>query len=521
MSIHWTGHPFVDAGLAALATVAKARDLKELTPVHLDIAVKELQRIFLSDQALGLGVKKAFVRSAMSQVFPNSELVNPSNWKGKTLEEKAENVRRKFREAIGADLERAKRCLQTCDGNEVCYVCGERRQTDTMVIVRKDRMPMLGGIVNFYPAFDWGVRICGICALAVRFFPLSVMRTGVRNRLWFLHTQALPIVETISERYCWRHLNALIARNEALDFFSSWETAGDAGTVLYLLCELLDEFGDQLRNIYQNPIPATAYLFSNDLRNTYVQVVPIPNELLIFLAKLQLRSPSAYRKFWQELLQISSGTLGKERKARTNFVQSVAVQLLNGQDLLALCLNHEIPKLHGGWIGHRLYLQEVMKVPTAKLAILEQLGVRIALSDDHRRHVMELRNARYGDIYGILLRYVRDGWLKHDEFYVLLPPNDYKAANQVRDVLLAVIYEWQYCQEHGKPFPSSVEEPSAPPPDEILQRIRRIGEQLIERSPNLKRWLGDLQSARSVDRFRGVYLTAIRQGAIRGLRHIL
>ncbi len=391
--VQWTGHPFVDAGLAAIAAVVKGRQLEELNLQHLQKAVEELERVLLSDQALGLGVQKAFARSAMSQIFPNSELVNPSNWRGGTEEEKAQNVRQRFRAALQADLQKAILCLQNEEGEEICYACGEQRPSEAMVIVRKDKMPLLEGIVNFYSAFAYGVRICGLCALATRFLPISVLRTGVYNRLWFLHTHALPVATKISERYGWQHFNSLIAKNETLDFFSRWETAGDAGTVLYLLCELLDEFGDTLRQVYEHPLPTTAYIFSNDNRGGFITALPIPNELLIFLARLQIWSPSALKRFWRELLQVPEGLQKQALEARIRFVQLIAHRLLNMESILNACLDYDTPKLWGGWIGHRLYLQEVRKMPLSKLAILERLGLAIAQSDDAKKRIMELRSA--------------------------------------------------------------------------------------------------------------------------------
>ncbi len=511
--VHWTGHPFVDAGLAALAAKAGVQSLEELGPEHLRLAVNELKRILLSDQALGIGVGKSFAKSQLSQLFPNSELVNPSNWKGTSVEEKAANVRRKFSEAIENDLARAQQCLQSDGGEAVCFCCGERRPKEAMALVRGDKMPLLVGIVNFYPALSYGTQICGLCALAVRFLPCSVMRTGVYNRLWFLHTQALPIVAKIAQTYGWQHFDRAIAANEALDFFSAWETAGNAGTVLYLLCTLLEQLGDQLRTIYLNPLPTVAYLFSNDNRGGYVQALPIPNALLIFFAKLQLASPSAFQRFRQELLQVPKHLDGDERKARIRFVQSVADRLVQSESIIGMSLDSETPKLVGGWVGHRLYLQEVRKMPANKLAILERLGKTIAQSDDAKKYVMQLRQADRGDLFPILLSFVRKGWLNHDEFYFLLPPNDYGAAGEVRDVLLAVIYEWQYCQERGEEFPSPIPE-SPQEPDEILLRIQQIGKRLCDQLPNLSRWIGDLQTARTSERIRGVYLRAVQRGAM-------
>jgi CRISPR-associated protein Cst1 len=511
--MHWTGHPFVDAGLAALAAKVGVQRLEDLTPEHLKEAVKALERVLLSDQALGIGVAKAFAKGAMSQLFPNSELVNPSNWKGKTAEEKAESVRRKFREALASELQRAQQCLQTTGGEEVCFACGERRPKEAMETRRKDKMPLLEGIVNFYPAFAYGVRICGMCALAVRFLPLSVMRTGAQNRLWFLHTQALAVAAAITRTYGWEHFNRLIAANETLDFFSSWETAGAAGTVLYLLCELLEHFGGQVRAIYQSPLPTTAYIFSNDNRGGFVQALLIPNDLLRFLAKLQLESDSAFQLFWRELLQVSRGLNEKERKARSMLVQTLAQRLLNGDALLGSCLDHDVPQVHGGWVGHRLYLREVRGMATGKLTILERLGIAIAQSGDAKKHLNELRAAQWNELYDVLLGYVRRSWLKHDEFYSLLPPNDYGAAGEVRDVLLAVAYEWQRSKEQGREFPA-LQEQAKLSSDETLSRLQQIGERLVARLPNLSRWVAQLQTARQTERIRGVYLSAVRSGAM-------
>ncbi|MCR4404356.1 MAG: type I-B CRISPR-associated protein Cas8b1/Cst1 [Candidatus Acetothermia bacterium] len=392
--VHLTGQPFIDAGLAALLSAGKVDRLEELSAERLAQACEELQRVLLSDQALGIGVAKSFAKGTMSQLFPNSELVSPSNWKGETVEEKAESVRRKFREALVSDLQKARASLQAEDGEEVCFACGERRPAAAMATVRKANMPLLEGIVNFYPAFAYGVRICGLCALAVRFFPMSVMRTGVYNRLWFLHTQALPIATAVAQTYGWEHFNRAIAANESLDFFGAWATAGNAGTVLYLLFELLERFGDQLRGVCQNPLPTTAYLFRNDNRGGFVQALPIPHELMPFLAKLQVASSSAYRRLWFELLQVPSGLAEKERKARIGFVQSVAQRVLDSRSIINECLDDAALRLRGGWVGHRLYLQEVRRMATEKLAILEQLGISLAQSADVKKHVNELRAAR-------------------------------------------------------------------------------------------------------------------------------
>ncbi|MCL6534206.1 MAG: type I-B CRISPR-associated protein Cas8b1/Cst1 [Armatimonadetes bacterium] len=510
--VSWTGHPFVDAGLAAIAAVAKVQDLAQLTPQHLEQAAKELKRVLLSDQSLGVGVEKSFAKSALSQLFPNSELVNPSNWKGETPELKAQSVRQKYEQAIDLDLQRAMTCLQV-GGSELCGICGNRCPTEAALVVRKDKVPLLVGNVNFYPALSAGMPICGLCAFALRFLPMAVLRTSGYKRLWFLHTQSLTIAIEIAWKFGWQHFDQRIAQHTGLDFYGDWETFGDSGTVLYLLCDLLSNFSRQLRSIYERPTPTTAYLFSNDNRSSYVEALPIPNKLLSFFARLQVSSDSSFERLKHDLLKVPKSLSKEQHKIRTSFVRVVAERMLRTEQIIGVCLDPETPQLLGGWEAHRLYLLEVLGMSQVKLAILEQLGIQIAQSSDAKKRINELRAARHNELYDILLRYVREGWLKHDEFYTLLPPNDYGAFSEVRDILLAIAYEWEFCQSQGEPFPTQAGT-IALTPDETLKRIQEVGEQLCQKLPNLSRWIGQLQTARKTDEIRRAYLSAVRSGAM-------
>jgi CRISPR-associated protein Cst1 len=389
--VSWTGHPFVDAGLAAIAAVAKVQDLAQLTPkLHLEQAAKELKRVLLSDQSLGVGVEKSFAKGALSQLFPNSELVNTSNWKGETPEQKAQSVRQKYEQAIDSDLRRAKACLKD-GGSELCGICGNQCPANAALVVRKDKVPLLVGNVNFYPALSAGLPICGLCAFALRFLPMAVLRTSGYKHLWFLHTQLPPVATEIARKYGWQHFDQCIAQHTGLDFYGDWETFGDAGTVLYLLCDLLSNFSHQLRSIYKSPTPTTAYLFSNDNRSSYVQALPIPNELLMFFAMLQARSTSSFERFWHDLLKVPKSLSKEQRKIRARFVQVVADRMLRTEQIIGACLDRETPQLLGGWEAHRLYLSGVLDMSQDKLAILERLGIQIAQSSDAKKRITSCR----------------------------------------------------------------------------------------------------------------------------------
>jgi CRISPR-associated protein Cst1 len=510
MPLRLTGHPFVDAGMAALLVATEVQQPAQLGEESLEQACQELLQVMLSDQALGVGVEKAFVKGRLSDVFPNSELVNNANWKGGV-----EGVRRRYREVIAADQERARLCLaSSAENGAVCSICGERRPEEALMMLRKTRMPLLEGIVNFYPAFSYGQKICGLCALCVRFLPMSLLRVGGGGRIWFLHTSSLKLASKVATVYGWEHLRAQIAKGEQLEFYDCWATVGREGSLLSMLFELLERYQVELRELYLQPLPTQGYVFSNFNQGGFVETLPIPHSLLRFLFRLFSQSPPSYRRFKRDLLEVQKGLNKEALRARQGFVRRMGQRMLAGESLVSGSLRHDPPSLLGGWPGHRLYLEEVRKMELFKIALLERLGLTLAQSEEAKKLTQKLRQARRNDLYRLLLSLVRRGLLTHEEFYQLVPPGGSSAIEEVRDLLLAVIYAWQACQNEGEEFPLFSQKIQAPSPEQMLQQLQEIGERLLEGLPNLPAWLGRLQTSRRLGEIRGRYLMADRKSVV-------
>lgn len=505
MSLHWTGQPFVDAGLAALLAASGANRLSDVTATHLDIAVRELERILLSDQALGIGLEESFAQSTLSQVFPNSELVNASNWsKG------PEGVRAKYRTALKEDLARAKEALHAERGDRLCGICGELRPSAGFVMLRRDRFPLLSGAVNFYPGFVYGVALCGLCALALRFSVASLLRVG--GQLWFLHCPSDIVAARIAQEYGWGHFRRLIAANQPLDFYGDWRTSGNSGAILSLLCQLLRKFSSQLRTIYQHGIPTVAYVFSNDNRGGYVVGIPVPTSILDFLQSLYLESVDAFDQFERELLRVDPGKDKREQAQRDRFVATIADRIVRAEPIVGASLVEQ--RLLGGWIAHRTYLREVNGMNEAVLALLERTGIALAQHERGKKLMGRLERAPARDVRAVLLDLVREGVLSGRELAALLPPNEPTSAQIVRDVLLAVVYEYQRCDEVGESFPRLAGGWAIPEPDEVVRRLERIAADLIRTLPNRRQWIADLMTARKTAQIRATYLRALRSGAM-------
>lgn len=494
----YTGNPFMDAALSALAAAVGLNDPAKIGSDDLKSAAERSKGVLLSDPAFGIGVEKSFNRGSLSQIFPNSKLVNPS------VKDPKEEYKNLLNSLLNESME---------PGDKSCPICG-RRFGEGGQEVKADGFPLLRGISNFYPELSEGLEICPLCALSIQFFPLSVLRAGERGRLWFIHTQNSRLATAIAKRFGWEHFERLVAGRQTLDFYGSWNTSGEGGAVLSLFFHLIAEMPEHERDIFESRHPITAYIFTNDNRTAYIRLIPVPNEILIFINRLRYESSHALRRFHRELLTIPPDLKGKRKSQRAGRVAAVAWTILGKSSILGHALDHEQPYLWGGWVGHRTYLKEVRGVPAWKVKLLEDLGLMIARSEDRRKWVSALRTASWHDLHGLFLRFVQEEWITHHDFYLIAPPGGDFYLGEARDVLLAVLYEYKNLEEKGEEFITYESDEGKPEPDEFYRRIEGIGARIVDSHPNPQRWTGDLRRARRPQGIRGAYLKAVEQDAM-------
>lgn len=505
--IQYTGDPFLDVSLSALCVAAGVKRPVEITEDLLEQAKNELERVLLSDQCLGKGVEQRFAMKQLSQVFPNSELVNPSNWRNGL-----EKVKKKFRKALNEDLKRATEALST-NGDDTCSICGSKVSRNSTRLVKKMDWPLLEGIVNYYPSLEEGRRVCGFCAFTIRFLPFSIIQNG---SMWILHTQSAELSTLISERYGWQNFDRLIATNQPLDFFGEFKTAQDESSILYLLSDLFEKYAEELGTIYSSPSPITVYLFRNGNKSEWqhIRPIPIPNELLEFLFMLFTESKEGFQHFKRELLTIRMDLSKKSRNKRAKFVRGVSRKIINKEPIVRRCTNDKEKKLNGGWIGHALYLKKVRNMADSKLFAIENLGIAIAEHEKSKQLINDLRKATWKELRPVFLNWVKMDLLSYEELTFLIPPNEGDYSN-VRDILLAVIYEYQHCQEEGEHFPRvSRNSEIKAHLDNFAEKIAEIGERIYSGINNTTKWVNDLSAAKSPWQIRGAYIRAVREKTI-------
>jgi len=501
--LRYTGNPFLDASVAAILAATDRNFPEELTQEDLSVALERLKNVLLSPQAQGKGVKKSFTRGALSQIFPNSPLVNPS----------CKNPVGVYSLLLEAILEKI---INFRPGAKRCPVCG-RKYSEGENQVKADKFPLLRGLANFYPFLSDGMEICPLCFLIIQFFPLVVLKGA--GYFWFFHTQNTKVAKAISKKFGWSHLESLIAGNSALEFYGEWNSIGEAGTILNLFYEIFKDLAEHEQELFDSKHPVIVYLFTNDNRSAFVRHIVIPHEILEFLGFLYYEDKEAFERFFRELIFVPANLKGKALKARKASIARTAQAILEKRPLLSYALEDDAFYLRGGWKAHRLYLLEVRKMPAWKLKILEKLGRKIFTSENKKKWLTSLKTASYPELSNIFLNFVKEGWLISRELYLLTPPGEEFFLLEARDILLAILYESEHLAREGLEF-SELPENELPSPDDYYHKIEDISQNIVQKYPNPERFLGDLKNVRKPQGIRGVYLKGAEHGAIRWLDFI-
>jgi CRISPR-associated protein Cst1 len=139
--LHWTGHPLVDAGMAALTAFVDKRDPADVTEEDLEEFAEFAERAYFTPALSGY----------LTVLF-TSNFMNPS-WTPEKKQEYAARILRSF-EVTGSH-ERGG-----------CAFCGR----PMVQRAYRDLMPMVGGrtMVNFFAQGAPGLAVCGSCLTALQ-----------------------------------------------------------------------------------------------------------------------------------------------------------------------------------------------------------------------------------------------------------------------------------------------------------------------------------------------------------------
>ena len=435
---YWTGHPFVDAGLAAVLLISNKTKPEELTGEDIKNVIKFASNLY---------AKKEWASKYLhGMIFPNSGILmaNPSMSKKRSPESIAKNL---------FDLYNSIPKILDMDSlEERCVICGRRKPAHDKYNLFMSVFPLLGtgGVPNFFhSANSKGVDICAYCLFLVQFMPIA---SYILPRVLVIH--AYPYEKMLE--LCEEAVKDVKLRKLASDArgFKKPEN---------FLFRKIAEITKKVEGGYKQweNVSVTIYYFICNNQNQIIDVIPIPNPILRFIAFAESVNP----KGWRNILNIG-WRIGKEKKEKLSFdklekeyANEVYRRLLNYESILTFFYNKRERSVNASWRLLKFYCVEVLGLNEETLEFIRDVGDRIVETIEKlqnnklRRTVRELEKAsRLWEFESFFVRVEKirqskglpSALLTFDEFAKILTAygEDINISwRTARDLLLFRIYE--------------------------------------------------------------------------------
>jgi CRISPR-associated protein Cst1 len=290
----YTGHPFVDVGVAAITAFVQKSRPEEVIPEDLEQVVAYIERNYVLPPLRGY-LTMAFTSNA----WFIQDAFNPDK-PGLSVEERTK------RQATRQDW--ATRHLRQWQSpvtseTEICVFTGQPAAASALSgklqpgRAGRAQFPLLQGddAINFFTYGDSGLPISGLALLALQFFPLGCARCG--NGLLAIHSDNENLLYRITHRL----LNKNIRDVTQAQMTGEEKLPKAKHSLKTLLIEMLTEVESDRSNADEDKEPAslTAYNFNNGKAPDLV-LYHLPLEIVHFLRMVQVPT---YKDAWNQLVQ--------------------------------------------------------------------------------------------------------------------------------------------------------------------------------------------------------------------------
>jgi len=435
---YWTGHPFVDAGLTAVLLISNKKKPEELVEEDIKKAIEFASKLYAKKEWAG--------KYLHGMLFPNSGILmaNPSMSKKRSPESIAKNLFDLYGSIPEITNEKSL--------ERRCVICGRREPAHDKYNLFMSVFPLLGtgGVLNFFhSANSKGADICAYCLFLVQFMPIASYLIG---RVLVIHAYPYEKMLELCE--------------EAVRDVKLKELASNArgfkrpeNFLFRKIAEITQKVEGGYR--YWENVSVTIYYFICNNQNQVIDIIPIPNPVLRFIAFAESVDP----KGWRNILNIG-WHISREKKEKLSFdelekgyTNEIYRKLLNYESILPFFYNKRERKVNSSWRLLKFYCVEVLGLNKDALEFIKNVGDKIVetiekLPDNQlKRTVRELENANKlweFESFFIRVEKIRQNLklpnvlLTFDEFARLLTAygEDVNVSwKTVKDLLLFRIYE--------------------------------------------------------------------------------
>lgn len=415
MSLKFTGHPFVDVGVATVLAYSGNSEPAHVTQENLkDFAQYLLDFVYYK------------WKGVFSVVFTNNGYLNPTMGQEK---------RDRFRKEVFYGF--------CCKPDErkygQCVFCGD----PAVMRAARHHIPLILGedTINFYPYGYRGLPVCGYCLFAIQVFPLGSL--WCEGRVLTVHADRSDVTYDFAKIFYQKNICMLSLMDQNSNKSEPQEKLSYPRT---LLMNAILEVENESQSI-ELPCSITAYHMTNYGSNADINIYHVPYSLISFLRAVK-RAP--YNKVWSEIVHRAWGIPNRKKKAKNkspiqtptkgeenegegagekvrNFLYEDLFNLPNNanQFIRIYFLRGAYKSKYGSedprrsysptqeldlvsWDITQIFLREVLNMEKERIEIIRRLGDEIAKLIEGRNDTRLFKRfwmtKRYDDFRGLLIR---------------------------------------------------------------------------------------------------------------------
>ena len=378
---YWTGHPFVDAGLATILLHAEKSHPEKITSQDVENTIDFVSKLY---------AKKVWASKYLhGKIFPNNGIImaNPSMAKKRS----PENISKNLKELYKAIPE----VLDPSSKERRCIICGRRKPYEKEDVYRSI-FPLLGtgGMLNFFPAANLhGGDICAHCLFLVQLMPVVAYNL---SKVLVIHAYPYEkMLKLCEESFSRAKEEFLLSKDNDFEYNLDFKKAEN-----FFFKKIIDitrkvETGSK----FWKDISITLYYFINGNKSGSqdIDIIHIPNSVLRFIAF----AGEVDIKGWKNIVKRGWGTSKKKsfEELEKKYSNEVYQRLLNDENILEFFYDKQEKKVNCKWNLLKFYCLEVLKLEEKVLSFIKEVGDRIVetiekLEDNKLKQVVrELENS--------------------------------------------------------------------------------------------------------------------------------
>jgi CRISPR-associated protein Cst1 len=405
----WVGNPFVDNGTAVMLAHAYKCDPAELDTDDVETMRERLLEVYLTEAWL----------KALQNIFPNGVWTNPA------FSKRRPEVATQLVKFLASKVEPP----QESGG---CICCGRRqplhptkedlKSLPVDLSLSKVYVPLIGGVLNFFPDAIKGAQICANCVFAIQCSPLNFYTCNYDEKRFFvLHSNSFDFLRDWSDEAL-KDINHQSASGHWTGPFN--EGVNNAHNAFFHIVEKVMENHD-FRGDHCS-VSVRLYHFDNynQPKSQPLKIYDMPAPVFNFLWEAK---NSGLNEQWRKLVKrnfyfvkgrqripLPSTDTDEERfKTAKNLILE---KLLHGDSIISNFFRRR--QTLASWELLTLYLREVRFMADERTETIKRVAddiERLIRENQKKKRLFDLETASNYLSFRNVLRLIVKEWLEHEK----------------------------------------------------------------------------------------------------------